>query len=280
MYHFRAGSKGVRLSNRQHRLFLASIMLLSIGLPTFWREAVGSGIPLDASSPLAPAARSTILAQTPAPATPTSDRITRPTLRLGSQGEAVSELQAMLKLLGFYPDSVTGQFQESTQNAVKQFQSAAGLTPDGVVGSATWSELLPTPPNEANPPTASSPSGPASSTPASGPAPTTPSASSSPTPPAGPGASTTPNTSSGSASANRPSPPNSASTGQPVLRPGMEGAAVTRLQERLKALGFYRGAVDGVFGSQTEQAVKQAQRHYNLEPDGIVGPATWDAILP
>ncbi|MBD2260149.1 peptidoglycan-binding protein [Pseudanabaena sp. FACHB-2040] len=60
----------------------------------------------------------------------------------------------------------------------------------------------------------------------------------------------------------------------------MTGPAVNRLQERLRVLGFYRGAVDGVFGTQTENAVKQAQRQYNLEPDGIVGPATWSAINP
>lgn len=61
---------------------------------------------------------------------------------------------------------------------------------------------------------------------------------------------------------------------------GMKGDAVIRLQERLKALGFYKGPIDGDFGTQTEQAVRQAQRHYGLEVDGVVGPATWDALLP
>lgn len=59
----------------------------------------------------------------------------------------------------------------------------------------------------------------------------------------------------------------------------MTGADVTRLQERLKAIGLFSGAVDGVFGSETEAAVQQAQRTYNLEPDGVVGPATWEALL-
>jgi peptidoglycan hydrolase-like protein with peptidoglycan-binding domain len=59
----------------------------------------------------------------------------------------------------------------------------------------------------------------------------------------------------------------------------MTGADVTRLQERLRAIGLFSGAVDGVFGRETEAAVQQAQRNYNLEPDGIVGPATWEALL-
>lgn len=210
-----------------------------------------------------------LVAQAPIPAASTpvsSDRVTRPTLRLGSQGEAVTELQAMLKLLGFYSGSVTGQFEETTQAAIKRFQEVAGLTPDGVVGSATWSQLFPTPPNQANPPTAMAT--PATSTPS-----TSTSAAPRPTAPAG-----TPNR---PAEASSPSRNTTAPAGGlPVLRPGMTGDAVVRLQERLKALGFYKGSVDGTFGPQTEQAVKQAQRRYSLEADGIVGPATWAAILP
>jgi peptidoglycan hydrolase-like protein with peptidoglycan-binding domain len=53
---------------------------------------------------------------------------------------------------------------------------------------------------------------------------------------------------------------------------------VIRLQERLKALGVFKGNIDGVFGAETVAAVQQAQRNNNLEPDGVVGPATW-AVL-
>jgi peptidoglycan hydrolase-like protein with peptidoglycan-binding domain len=51
------------------------------------------------------------------------------------------------------------------------------------------------------------------------------------------------------------------------------------LQERLRTLGFFSGTVDGVFGEATQAAVKSAQRNFNLEPDGIVGSATWSALL-
>ncbi|NJO08468.1 MAG: hypothetical protein HC873_01115 [Leptolyngbyaceae cyanobacterium SL_1_1] len=65
----------------------------------------------------------------------------------------------------------------------------------------------------------------------------------------------------------------------PILRRGMYGPAVARLQQRLQGLGFYNGAIDGIFGPGTEQAVQQAQQQYRLSPDGIVGSATWSALL-
>ncbi|NJL37440.1 MAG: peptidoglycan-binding protein [Leptolyngbyaceae cyanobacterium SM1_4_3] len=59
----------------------------------------------------------------------------------------------------------------------------------------------------------------------------------------------------------------------------MRGPAVARLQERLRATGFFSGAIDGVFGTETQNAVRAAQRNFDLEPDGVVGPATWGALL-
>ena len=37
-------------------------------------------------------------------------------------------------------------------------------------------------------------------------------------------------------------------------------------------------AADGIFGPQTEAAVKAAQRHFGLTPNGVVGPLLWYAI--
>ena len=37
--------------------------------------------------------------------------------------------------------------------------------------------------------------------------------------------------------------------------------------------------VDGVFGSETEEAVKKAQKENGLPADGIVGPYTWAALI-
>jgi peptidoglycan hydrolase-like protein with peptidoglycan-binding domain len=59
----------------------------------------------------------------------------------------------------------------------------------------------------------------------------------------------------------------------------MRGPAVAQLQERLKVLGFLNASSDGVFGLATQAAVKAAQQRFNLTPDGVVGPATWSALL-
>ena len=57
-------------------------------------------------------------------------------LKRGSRGEAVVKLQ---RLLGIGDDGVFGY---GTERAVKDFQRSRGLYPDGVVGKATWGELL------------------------------------------------------------------------------------------------------------------------------------------
>ncbi|MBE7082808.1 MAG: spore cortex-lytic enzyme [Clostridiales bacterium] len=47
-----------------------------------------------------------------------------------------------------------------------------------------------------------------------------------------------------------------------------------QVQQKLKELGYYGGAIDGIFGSQTIKAVKNFQRDYGLVVDGIVGKRT------
>lgn len=69
--------------------------------------------------------------------------IKRPTLRVGSQGEYVSELQAALKLLGFYSGAVSGMYNQETATAVSQFKRAVNLTADGVMDSSAWLRLFP-----------------------------------------------------------------------------------------------------------------------------------------
>ena len=57
-----------------------------------------------------------------------------------------------------------------------------------------------------------------------------------------------------------------------LLRKGDRGPDVKKVQEALKI------SADGIFGSQTEGAVKQFQLEQKLAVDGIVGPNTWDAL--
>jgi N-acetylmuramoyl-L-alanine amidase len=64
------------------------------------------------------------------------------------------------------------------------------------------------------------------------------------------------------------------------LREGQAGDAVTDLQERLRRLGFERGAdTAGVFGSGTAQAVQEFQSQRGLRVDGICGRQTWSSLV-
>jgi len=170
--------------------------------------------------------------------------INRPVLQIGSRGGDVSELQATLKLLGYYNGAVNGIYSEQTATAVSAFQKAAGLTPDGITNSATWNRLFP-PVTAINPPT-----------------------------PASTVVCEQPVTSVASAPPKEPQNPSF-----PVLQVGMRGIAVQGLQERLKAKGFLKDNVDGIFGPATLAAVKAAQTEYKLKADGVVGPDTWIVLL-
>jgi peptidoglycan hydrolase-like protein with peptidoglycan-binding domain len=202
-----------------------------------------------------------------AQATPATT-VNRPTLQLGSEGAVVSELQATLKLLGYYTDTVDGVYRESTASAVSYFQQAAGLNADGIAGPATWSRLFPSMSSvQQTPPTSSS------NTPASG-FPVPSSLQTTNTRPT-----TLPTTVQDSGLGQTPAPIATNSITLPILREGMQGPDVVQLQQRLKALGFLEGTIDGVFGAATLSAVIAAQQNFQLEPDGVVGSATWRALL-
>lgn len=61
------------------------------------------------------------------------------------------------------------------------------------------------------------------------------------------------------------------------LRNGSQGSDVKYLQETLKGLGYAIG-VDGIFGSETEKAVRDYQQKNGLSVDGIVGTQTWGKL--
>jgi peptidoglycan hydrolase-like protein with peptidoglycan-binding domain len=268
------------------------------------------------------------------------DTINRPTLQVGSQGERVSELQAALKLLGFYSGAVDGIYSENTANAVSRFKQAAGLNPNGIVDASTWQRLFPKEPmlastipssapgfnsatnfplpnqasnltNVANispnfpkkavtqVPTSPNPPKKAVATRSNPPKKTvTQVANSSEPKPATPRQTkktanrTTSNTrtqsTTGTRETNRPQSNTTTkqtpgiqytSEGLPILRIGLRGSEVVKLQQQLKKLGYLQDQADGDFGVTTEAAVKAVQKRYGLEPDGVVGGATWEIIL-
>ena len=59
---------------------------------------------------------------------------------------------------------------------------------------------------------------------------------------------------------------------------GSQGSDVKKLQEMLNSNGNYNLATDGIFGSKTQNAVKDFQKNNNLTVDGIAGTNTWGAL--
>ena len=58
----------------------------------------------------------------------------------------------------------------------------------------------------------------------------------------------------------------------------MRGDDIAALQRRLNELGFDAGRADGIFGRQTEVALREFQRGVGCEQDGVCGPATFAAL--
>ena len=54
--------------------------------------------------------------------------------------------------------------------------------------------------------------------------------------------------------------------------------SVRQVQRALTASGHYQGAIDGKQGPQTRKAVKDFQEANGLKADGVVGPATTEAL--
>jgi peptidoglycan hydrolase-like protein with peptidoglycan-binding domain len=213
-----------------------------------------------------------------------------PVLKKGTSGSQVQKLQEKLQSLGYLTENPTGVFTAETEKAVIMFQQSKGLTADGVVGSKTMSVLFGNT-NNLNI-GASNSKLPPSNGPLPVPAP----------PPLGnlPGnvatnASTLQNNnnksgtqnnlmairSNNSSSVNQVNPTtnlvnNKKSylfSGQNFQR-GDRHQGVALLQQELQKRGYYRGTVDGVYGSNTEQAVRAFQRAHNLSTDGMVGMQT------
>ena len=59
---------------------------------------------------------------------------------------------------------------------------------------------------------------------------------------------------------------------------GSRGSEVTQIQTKLKRWGYYKGNVDGIYGSGTLSAVKLFQKKNGLTVDGIAGTKTLNAM--
>ena len=72
--------------------------------------------------------------------------------------------------------------------------------------------------------------------------------------------------------------PACSSGGFPLLKRGSISNYVLIAQDNLNTLGFRTGGLDGIFGSQTRNAVLQYQKSRGLSSDGIVGCNTWRSL--
>jgi N-acetylmuramoyl-L-alanine amidase len=59
---------------------------------------------------------------------------------------------------------------------------------------------------------------------------------------------------------------------------GSSGEEVKKIQQKLKNWGYYKGNVDGIYGSKTQAAVKSFQKKNGLKQDGIAGEKTLAAM--
>ena len=161
------------------------------------------------------------------------------TLKRGSSGEAVSQLQTRLKELGYYTGTVDGQYGAGTETSVKNFQAANNLTADGVAGPQTQEAIYGYYAIRASDAVTSVTARPATTT-------------------ARPATAT-------------PRPQGKTDI---YLRLGDSGAEVRNVQNRLITLGYLSGSADGYYQETTEAAVAAFQKRNSLYNDGVAGPST------
>ena len=74
------------------------------------------------------------------------------------------------------------------------------------------------------------------------------------------------------------SQPATSLTVEALSKYGSQGSEVRQIQTKLKNWGYYFGQVDGIYGSETQEAVRFFQRKNKLQVDGIAGPKTLEAM--
>lgn len=240
---------------------------------------------------------------------PTKDEVEG--LRMGSRGSAVKAVQKRLKELGYLTGTADGVFGEKTEDAVKAFQKRNGLTADGVVGEATLEKLNSSSAKaaESSGSSSSGSSDAEDTTLRSGSrgeavkklqqrlkelgyyAGSIDGVYGSGTIKAirafqernkltvdgvaGSGTQKVLYSSSAKKAADDADDDKVAdSDDDGALREGSRGTAVKTLQQKLKNLGYYKGSVDGVYGSGTIAAVKAFQTRNKLTVDGVAGTDT------
>ena len=164
-------------------------------------------------------------------------------MKSGSEGADARTVQRRLKDLGYYTGKTDGVFGKASVDALKRFQTANGLLPDGKAGKTTYAILFS---DKAKTVAEAEPT--AEPEPTETPEPT-------------------------------PEPTSAVSVTWTTLRSGDSGQAVSQLQEALIQLGYMSGKPDGKYGTQTVEAVKAFQKANGLKVDGAAGAETQKKIF-
>jgi|GEM_PF-4315150 peptidoglycan hydrolase-like protein with peptidoglycan-binding domain len=233
-----------------------------------------------------------------------SSSTTSSNLQMGSRGTAVTQLQSNLTSLGYNTYGIDGDFGQNTKNAVVAFQKAHGLTQDGIVGTQTQSAIASAISSKSTSSTISSSS--TSSNLQMGSKGTAVTQLQNYLTSLGyntygidgnfgqntknavvafqkahglqqdgvVGSQT--ESAIATALSNNSSPTNSNSN---ILKIGMSGTDVQKLQSILTAIGYNTGGIDGQFGQNTKNAVLAFQQNHGLQQDGVVGNQTITILL-
>lgn len=170
----------------------------------------------------------------------------------GDSGSNVKEIQRRLADLGYFNNSITGNYGSITRDAVRAFQIRCGLDADGIVGKETYERLF------ADDAPIARPGGMDDPDPTTSPAPTEQTSQSTPVPDEQPD-----------------EQPGDETNGQipdfsGVLSTGSRGDAVKKAQKRLIALGYMSSGADGIYGSGTAKAVKSFQIKCGISASGTI----------
>ncbi len=161
-------------------------------------------------------------------------------MRVGDENNDVKKLQQALDILGYYKGKIDGKYGQGTTEAVTDYQKAHNLTADGSAGELTVKSIF----GSCN------------------------------------SRSLTTQPAPGSSSNNSTSKYKTVSSISEIgsapkkTQLGDSGSDVVKLQQALECLGYYTGAIDGIFGESTAAAVKKLQKKRSMKQDGIAGSAT------
>ena len=122
------------------RAFQAANGLVADGIVGPATQAALWGISVPSSSQQTTASTTTTTATTTTAATTTTVAATTPS-NSNPSGYDVADIQRRLQLAGFSVGTIDGIMGARTQTAIMNFQAAAGLTVDGIVGPATMAAL-------------------------------------------------------------------------------------------------------------------------------------------